>query len=45
VEITLLRSIVTVVSFVVFVGIMFWVWKNRNSKAFDEAKSLPFNEE
>ncbi|HMM53790.1 MAG TPA: cbb3-type cytochrome c oxidase subunit 3 [Candidatus Desulfobacillus sp.] len=40
-----LRSIVTVLSFVTFVGIVLWAWSGRRRQAFDEAANLPFNEE
>jgi cytochrome c oxidase cbb3-type subunit 4 len=40
-----LRSIVTVVSMVVFVGIVAWAWSRTNRKAFDEAAQLPFADE
>ena len=41
-DINLLRSIVTVVAFVVFIGIVFWAWSRRNKERFDEAARLPF---
>ena len=40
-DINLLRSIVTVVAFVVFIGIVFWAWSRRNKERFDEAARLP----
>jgi cytochrome c oxidase cbb3-type subunit IV len=40
-----LRSIVTVVSLVVFLGIVAWAWSKRNKASFDEAAQLPFKDE
>ena len=40
-----LRSIVTVVSLLTFVGIVVWAWSKRNQANFDEAARLPFNED
>jgi len=45
VEINDLRSIVTVVSLITFVGIVIWAWSKRNKSDFDEAARLPFNED
>ena len=39
-----LRSAITAVSFVVFIGIVWWAWSARNKSRFDEAALLPFNE-
>lgn len=44
-EINDLRSIVTVVSLVTFVGIVAWAWSRRNKADFDEAARLPFTED
>ena len=44
-DINLLRSIVTVVAFVVFIGIVFWAWSRRNQERFDEAARLPFEQD
>jgi cytochrome c oxidase cbb3-type subunit 4 len=44
-DINLLRILVTVGSFVVFIGIMIWVWRNRNTADFKEAANLPFEED
>jgi len=43
-EINTLRILVTLISFIVFVGIMVWVWRHRNTSDFDEAANLPFDE-
>jgi cytochrome c oxidase cbb3-type subunit 4 len=40
-----LRIIATVASFVLFVGILVWVWRNRKSKDFEDAAQLPFQED
>lgn len=44
-EITTLRVLATIASFIVFVGIAVWAWRNRNSRNFKEAESLPFIED
>jgi cytochrome c oxidase cbb3-type subunit 4 len=40
-----LRSIMTAVSFLTFVGIVLWAWSSRRKAAFDEAANLVFDEE
>jgi len=40
-----LRSILTAVSFLTFVGIFLWAWSSRRKAAFDEAAKLVFDEE
>jgi cytochrome c oxidase cbb3-type subunit IV len=40
-----LRSIVTVVSMLTFVGIVAWAWSRSNRARFDEAARLPFADE
>ena len=37
-----LRVVVTVVSFLVFVGIAVWAFSRRRKRDFDEAARLPF---
>jgi cytochrome c oxidase cbb3-type subunit 4 len=37
-----LRIIVTLLSFVAFVGIVRWALSRKNAQAFDEAAQLPF---
>jgi cytochrome c oxidase cbb3-type subunit 4 len=44
-DINHLRSIVTVVSLLIFVGIVVWAWSKRNQAQFDEAAQLPFKDE
>ena len=39
-----LRSIVTVVSFLTFLGIVWWAYSRGNSRRFEEAANLPFAE-
>jgi cytochrome c oxidase cbb3-type subunit 4 len=41
-DVNILRSIVTVVSFIVFIGIMAWAWSRRNASRFEEAAQVPF---
>jgi cytochrome c oxidase cbb3-type subunit IV len=43
-DINTLRIIVTLISFVVFVGILVWVWRHRRASDFEEAANLPFDE-
>lgn len=40
-----LRSIVTVVSFITFLGIVAWAFSGRRNKAFDEAARLPLEDD
>jgi cytochrome c oxidase cbb3-type subunit 4 len=40
-----LRSIVTTVSLLTFVGILVWAWSKRNQRDFDEAAKLPFQDD
>ena len=44
-DINLLREIITVVSFVVFIGILYWACDSMNSKKFDEASLLPLEDD
>ena len=41
-DVNQLRIGVTVLSFVVFIGIAVWAWSRKNRAAFDEAAQLPF---
>ena len=36
-----LRSIVTVITLITFVGIVIWAWSGRNRARFEEAARLP----
>jgi len=40
-----LRSLVTLILLVAFLGIVRWAWSRRNQSGFDEAAQLPFAEE
>lgn len=40
-----LRSIVTVVSLLVFLGICAWAWSRSNRERFNEAAQVPFQSE
>ncbi|MDO8888944.1 MAG: cbb3-type cytochrome c oxidase subunit 3 [Hydrogenophaga sp.] len=40
-----LRSIVTLISFLTFLGIVAWAWSKRNKDRFEEAAQLPFQDE
>jgi cytochrome c oxidase cbb3-type subunit IV len=41
-DINVLRSAVTLVGFVLFVGILVWAWRPKQKARFDEAAQLPF---
>ncbi len=40
-----LRTAITVVSFVTFIGIMYWVLSKRRGADFSEAANLPFEQD
>lgn len=40
-----LRSIITVVSFLLFVGIVCWAWSGARRADFDEAARLPLDDD
>jgi cytochrome c oxidase cbb3-type subunit 4 len=40
-----LRIAITLVSFIVFIGIVLWAWSKRNKAAFAEAADLPFTDD
>lgn len=40
-----LRSAVTVISLLTFLGIIAWAWSKSNKASFDEAAQLPFKDE
>ncbi len=45
-DINTLRTAVTVVSFVVFIGIMVWTWSpRRDPEDFAKAANLPFEQD
>jgi len=39
---TFLHSIMTVVTFITFIGIVFWAYSRKRKSAFDEAANAPF---
>lgn len=39
------RSAVTVICFLTFLGIIAWAWSKRNKQEFDEAANLPFQDD
>ncbi|HUX26481.1 MAG TPA: cbb3-type cytochrome c oxidase subunit 3 [Burkholderiales bacterium] len=39
------HSIITVISFAIFIGIVLWAYSDRRKTAFDQAARLPFDEE
>jgi cytochrome c oxidase cbb3-type subunit IV len=39
---SLLSSVMTVVSLVTFIGIVFWAYSRKRKKSFDEAANAPF---
>ncbi len=45
IDLSTLRSLVTLVSFVVFAGIVYWSWSNNNKARFEEAANIPFTDE
>lgn len=44
-ELTTLRSLITLISFLVFIGIVVWAWSGRNRERFEEAARLPFSDD
>jgi len=40
-----LRSVATVVCFVIFIGIVVWTYSRRNREDFEEASKLPFDQD
>lgn len=44
-DINVMRSAVTVVSLLIFLGIVAWAWSKRNRAAFEDAANLPFQDE
>jgi cytochrome c oxidase cbb3-type subunit 4 len=41
-DLNTIRSILTVVAFAMFVGVVWWAYSARNKQAFAEAANLPF---
>ncbi len=44
-DINTLRSVVTVVTFLIFLGIVAWTLSKRRSADFEEAAKLPFGQD
>ena len=44
-DINILRSVVTVTAFLVFIGILFWAYRPSRKAQFDDAAQLPFRSE
>ena len=44
-DINTLRSIVTMATFVTFIGIVAWAYSRRNAADFEEAANLPFEQD
>ena len=44
-SINTMRTVVTVVSFLVFIGIVIWAWSARRKSQFDEAARLPLEDD
>ena len=44
-DINTIRSIVTVVAFLTFLGIVFWAYSGARKNRFDAAARLPFEED
>lgn len=37
-----MRALLTLLAFVVFIGIVYWAFRARSRRGFDEAAQLPF---
>ena len=44
-DIDLVRAVITLVSFIVFLAIVAWAWSSRRKDRFEEAANLPFADE
>ena len=44
-DINVMRSAVTVVSLLIFLGIVAWAWSKRTRAEFEDAANLPFQDE
>ena len=40
-----LAPVVTIVSFITFIGIVWWAYNGHRNRAFDEAALLPFDQD
>jgi cytochrome c oxidase cbb3-type subunit 4 len=45
IDLNTLRSLVTLLSFFVFGGIVYWACSSENKARFDEAANIPFTDE
>jgi cytochrome c oxidase cbb3-type subunit IV len=44
-DVTTLRILATLASFVIFLGIAWWAYSRRNRERFDEAARIPFEQD
>lgn len=44
-DLNLIRSVVTLLAFIVFIAIVVRVWRGGNRERFEEAAQLPFADE
>jgi cytochrome c oxidase cbb3-type subunit 4 len=44
-DIQTMRISITVVAFLLFVGILLWAWSGRQRARFDEAARIPFDDD
>jgi cytochrome c oxidase cbb3-type subunit 4 len=44
-DVNTLRSIVTVIGLITFIGIVMWAWSRRNAADFEKAAQLPFEQD
>ena len=44
-DVNTLRSAVTVITFILFIGIVVWSLSNRRTAEFEEAAPLPFGQD
>lgn len=45
IDVNVLRALITLISFICFLGIVWWAYSSRRSSAFSEAANLPFADE
>ncbi len=45
IDVNTLRSVTTVISFVVFIGIVCWAWSKTRARDFQDAANLPFEQD
>jgi cytochrome c oxidase cbb3-type subunit IV len=39
---TFLHSVMTLITFITFIGIVFWAWSRKRKPEFEEAANAPF---